>query len=164
MKTETFDYEIRLATTADIDAIVDTALIFWHSSNHAVNRSQNPVKFKQLMREYMGRSCTRIIIAVREGKVIGYIMIYAEADYKDALDGELYQFFVHPDYRGSGVGRDLVEMAVQVYDDWGCDVCYAIGSAEVGENELVHFRNLFAKFGFVETGIVMTRRKIHGST
>lgn len=164
MKTQDFEYEIKLAETeSDIDALVKTALEFWYESGHSdAVQSENPDKYKIFLKEQLGKDGRRIIIAKQGERVIGYHIIYCLADYKDELDGEMYQFFVHPEFRGSGVARDLVEMAVQTWDDWGCDTNYAIASPELGNIELSQFRNLFAKFGFVETGIVMTRRKSHG--
>lgn len=162
MKTENFDYEIKRATDEEIDALVDTALGFWNESGHSVNESADPEKYKAFLKDMSQKDGVRIIVAVIGPRVIGYHIIYCLADYKNKLDGEMYQFFVHPDFRGSGVARDLVEIAVQTWDDWGCDVNYAIASPELGNIELSQFRNLFAKFGFVETGIVMTRRPKHG--
>ncbi len=162
MKREEFDYEVKIAEDSDIALLVDTALQFWNESGHSSNNTENPEKYKAFLREEMTKPARRIIIAKHADRVIGYHIIYAMADYKDALDGEMYQFFVHPEFRGSGVARDLVEMAVQTWDDWGCDVNYAIASPELGNIELSQFRNLFAKFGFVETGIVMTRRPKDG--
>lgn len=160
MKTEEFEYEIKVADYDDVDAIVETALEFWNESEHSINHSQNPGKYKAFIRERMiNQDGVRCFIAKVGDKVIGYHMVYVMADYKDAYDGEMYQFFVHPDYRASGVARDLVAVAVDQWDKWGCDVNYAIASPEVGNIELSLFRNLFAKFGFRETGIVMTRRK-----
>ncbi len=162
MKTETFDYEIKIADESDIDALVKTALEFWNESGHSVVKSENPDKYAAFLKEECGKPGRRIIIAKVGERVVGYHIIYCLGDYKDELDGEMYQFFVHPEYRGSGVARDLVHMAVQTWDDWGCDVNYAIASPELGNIELSQFRNLFAKFGFVETGIVMTRRPKDG--
>lgn len=160
MRTEEFDYTVRLATPEDVPAIVETALTFWHESNHSENHSEDPEKYATFLSENMiNRDGVRVIIAEVEGKVVAYHIIYVMADYKNKPDGEMYQFYVHPDYRGTPIARDLVEMAVQHWDDWGCDVAYAIASPEVGNIELSLFRNLFAKFGFKETGIVMTRRK-----
>lgn len=161
---EDFEYEVRKGTEADIPAIVETALIFWHKSNHGVGCDQSPRKFAELLKNYMSQPCTRVLIAVRDGKVIGYFIFYAHDDYKERLDGELYQFFIHPDYWGTNVARELVALGVQTFDDWGCSASYVCGSGELGEKELSHFRNLFAKFGYVETGIVMTRRLPNGST
>ena len=160
MKTETFEYEVKIADDADIDELVKTALDFWYESGHSVNKSQNPERYKEFLKAEMRKPARRVIVAkLPSGRVIGYHVIYGQADYKDQFDGEMYQFFVHPDFRGSGVARDLVEMAVQTWDDWGCDVVYACASPEIGNIELSQFRNLWGKFGFVETGIIMTRRK-----
>ena len=160
MKTQDFDYEVRLATVDVVDGIVATALEFWFESGHAANDSQDADAYKKFLTENMiNRDGVRVIIAEVDGKIVAYHIVYVMADYKSKPDGEMYQFFVHPDYRGTPIARDLVEMAVQHWDDWGCDVAYAIASPEVGNVELSLFRNLFAKFGFKETGIVMTRRK-----
>lgn len=162
MKTEPFEYEIKFAAEEDLDALIATALVFWHESKHSENDSQDPAKYRAWLSRHIKEDCVRIILAVDGATIAGYFMLYATADYKSRLDGEMYQFFVHPRYRASGVARELVRMAVQIFDDWGCDVSYAIASPEIGNMELKEFRNLFAKFGYVETGIVMTRRIIDG--
>lgn len=160
MKTEDFEYEIVIAVDDDIKEVVRLALEFWGESGNSSNGEADPVKYENFLRhELLHRECTRIILAkTPAGRIIGYSIIYAMTDYKDHLDGEMYQFFVHPDYRATGVARELVRMSVQVWDDWGCRTVYAIASPEIGNTELSHFRNLWAKFGFAETGIVMTRR------
>jgi GNAT superfamily N-acetyltransferase len=165
MKTENFEYEIKRAAREDIPAIIKTALIFWYKSGHGETKDQSPRNFRKLLEDYIDSPGCRCLIAVRDGEVIGYFIFYTHDDYKDRLDGELYQFFIHPDYWGSNVGRDLVEMGVQTFDDWGCSASHVCLAGDVGPKELSLVRNLFAKFGYIETGIVMTRRvKTNGIT
>lgn len=161
MKTEPFEYEIAVATEKDIDELVKTALEFWQESRRGQFGEADSEKYAAFLKaEMINTDCRRVIIAkLPNGRVVGYHVIYAQADYKQAMDGEMYQFFVHPAYRGSGIARELVAMAVQTWDDWGCDTIYACAAPEVGNMELSQFRNLWAKFGFEETGIIMTRRK-----
>lgn len=164
MKTENFDYEVRRATPEDIPAIVETSKIYWRISSHGVNNDHDFEKIPALLKDFNSRPGNRVLVAMREGVCIGYYIFYTHDDYKTRPEGELYQFFVHPDYWGTTVARDLVELAVQTFDDWGCSASYVCLSSEIDEKSLVHARNLFAKFGYVETGIVMTRRKVNGIT
>lgn len=161
MKTEEFHYELKRANVADVPRIVDCALKFWGESKQSLTGDVDPQRFHEfLVDSLVNRPGCRIYFAEHDGMVIGYIAVYVQADYKDSLDGEMYQFYILPEYRGSGVARDLVGLAVQFWRDAGCKTMYAIASPEVGETNLSQFRNLFAKFGFEETGIIMTLREV----
>lgn len=162
MNTEEFEYEIRLATQDDVKPLVDLAMKFWNESDHSTQEDVDPDRYENALRSRMvDADGWRVIVAVHNDQIVGYHIIYVLDDYKKdgQYDGEMFQFFVHPDYRASGISRDLVEMAVQIWDDWGCTKVYACASPEIGNIELSQFRNLFAKFGFKETGIIMTRKK-----
>jgi len=163
MKTQPFEYEITFATEADIDELVTLAHAFFKSSDNVQLTGHDYAdtsKFRKFLVAMLDRTVVKIILAKHEGRIVGYFVAYVDTEY--ATIGEMYQFYVDPAYRGTGVSRELVAMAVQCYDDWGCPVSYASAAPEIGNIELAHFRNLFAKFGYVETGIIMTRRASHG--
>ena len=73
------------------------------------------------------------------GKIIGYLHL----DQTDAVAGSVVEVVVHPEYRRQGVGRELVESAIEKSNDPRMRL-WAHG-------ELTSAYNLAAKLGFAKT-------------
>ena len=64
----------------------------------------------------------RILVAEREQVVIGLCQVFAVRHLQErgGLCAEIESMHVDPDERGRGIGRGLLDVAVQVARDWGC--------------------------------------------
>lgn len=141
-----------------IERLVDAAKVFFAESDFKENGIEcDTDTFRKLLHEYIYNPYVGAIIAVDEqDNVVGYILIYCQQDYTVQLIGDLYLFFVQPEWRGTKVGRSLVEAAVKQWKEWGCKRVYTEAASGIQEPQyLTMFKNLWAKFGFTEIGVVM---------
>lgn len=161
---EDFEFYVRPAVKMDLDQLVELGARFYQESNFLKGASMSKKNYRQTLDRYIGLPYTAGILAVRDGQVIGYVYIYAQSDYTVELIGECYQFFVLPEYRGSGVARALVEAAVLQYADW--KVARAYVEAAPGMDDPQHigqFKNLWGRYGYQQIGIVMLKEFDYGS-
>ncbi|MGW7683743.1 N-acetyltransferase family protein [Kribbella sp. NPDC054772] len=92
-----------------------------------------------------GRS--RIHVAVRQDKVIGYAGVGPERDPEaPPRSGELYALFVHPDHWGTGAGRALTDAACA---DLRAADCTNVGLWVLEAN--IRARTFYTRYGFTET-------------
>jgi GNAT superfamily N-acetyltransferase len=72
--------------------------------------------------------------------------------------GEMFMYYVAPEWRGTLVSRSLVEASVEQYKVWGCKRAYAEAASGLEDpRALKYFNNLWAKFGYREIGTVVMR-------
>lgn len=156
-ETEQFDFEIVRGTREHLDQLVALGARFFEESNFAgrgVTISLD--NYRKTISEYIDFYSVAAICAVREGQVIGYIHIYFQNDFTVERIGEVYQMYVAPEYRGSGVARSLVESAVLQYADWNCARGYVEASPGMqAEEHLKLFENLWGRVGYKKIGLVM---------
>jgi ribosomal protein S18 acetylase RimI-like enzyme len=96
-----------------------------------------------------------ILVAERDGEVIGYT--YAGVEGTDYMSlrgpaGVLYDIVVDPAHRGQGVGRVLLDAALEAFKAKGAPRA-VLSTAERNETA----QRLFARAGFRRTMIEMTR-------
>src|SRR5258705_1434819 len=96
-----------------------------------------------------------VLVAERAGQVVGYV--YAGVEGRDWMAlrdaaGVLHDVVVDPDHRRSGVGRMLLEAAMNFFRERGAPRA-VLQTAEKNEEA----QRLFAKAGFRRTMIEMTR-------
>jgi len=87
----------------------------------------------------------------KEGKVVGFIsIIFYKTLFHKGGTALINELIVSKDYRGKGVGRKLVEQAVQIARQRGMD------EIEVGtEEENIKARNFYVKNGFDKEYILL---------
>lgn len=103
----------------------------------------------------LGKPDVVILVAERDGEVIGYTYAGVEAHDWMALRGPagvLYDILVDPAHRGSGVGRMLLEATLAALRTMGAPR-FVLSTAE--RNEAA--QRMFARAGFRRTMIEMTR-------
>jgi ribosomal protein S18 acetylase RimI-like enzyme len=119
----------REATSADVPAIRDVARATWERDYPAVlNRESvaNTVEewydADQLAAD-VDRGDAVVIVAERhprddadDATVVGFVHAIVDGDC-----GSLLRAYVHPDERGDGIGRALVDTALDAFRDRGCD-------------------------------------------
>lgn len=75
-----------------------------------------------------------------EGQIVGYC--FSSID--DSNQGEVDSLFVQPDWRGRGFGKDLIQNALQWFEDSGCTEIEM--SVHPGNTQAVFF---YWHFGFI---------------
>lgn len=142
------------------EPLMDCAQCLFDESNFNGVLTASRDKYRHLLNHYVSSPYVAGFIAMDNEVVVGYVLIYCQEDYTVERVGELFQFFVRPEYRGSMVARSLIKAATQQWDEWGCVRTYA--EAAPGFDDIKHlmlFKNLWRKFGFEQVGITMLREK-----
>lgn len=152
-------YTIRESGVTDINDITTAAIRFFAESDMDGVLTVNPDNYVRLLHGSLGQPNVKSFHARDyDGNVVGYIHVYYQNDYTTERVGELFQFFVAPEARGTGLARDLVARATEQFRAWGCVRAYvevSSGFKDNGQNNK-KFSNLWQKFGFKEQGIVLT--------
>jgi ribosomal protein S18 acetylase RimI-like enzyme len=109
---------IRPMKQRDLDAIVDMigALAVHHG--HAPN-----ISAQQLAAESLGsRPSLHVAVAEAAGRLVGYAVLHTHfVALSGTRTGNLDHLFVVTEHRGRGIGRRLVDAAIETARNLGCD-------------------------------------------
>jgi GNAT superfamily N-acetyltransferase len=151
--------EIIKATEEDLEELFELAETFWHESNF--NRegiTLRPDHWKHTVATHIALPDTAALCAVVAGKIVGYVLVYYQADFTEERIGEMFQFYVSPEWRGTNIPRELVAAAMKQYEEWGCVRAYCEASPGLSfRDHLALFKNLWGKFGYQEVGITLMK-------
>lgn len=149
---------IDYATKEDLDELFQLAERFWYESNFDGKTTLQPDRWKQTLINHIDNPATAAITAWVNGKIVGYVLIYYQTDYTVEPIGELYQFYVSPEFRGTPIARALVEQADLQFKRWGCARAYCEASPGMSfRDHLGMFANLWGKFGFEKIGVTLMK-------
>lgn len=152
---------VRTATAADAAALgrLGALLVVEHHDFDA-KRFIAPLpnlaeRYGQFLASQMDRSDKVVLVAERDGSVVGYA--YAGIEGNDYMvlrgpAGEIYDLVVDPDHRRQGVGSNLLEAVLEALAKLGAPRAVLFTAA--GNDSA---RTLFEQSGFRPTMIEMTR-------
>ena len=158
---ESPDIIIRPATPADLPTLgrLGALLVDTHHGFDPLRfiaaTLQTPNGYASFLRTQLDRPDAVVLVAEREGEVIGYTYAGVEGFDWMALRGPagvIYDILVDPAHRAHGVGRTLLEAAVAALEARGAP--RAVLSTAEGNAAA---QRLFARAGFRRTMIEMTR-------
>lgn len=155
------DFIVREGMRSEIPQIVALAKQFFDESNFSRSGlTVDLVAYQRTIENYWRHSmvCSIVALCKHTGDLLGYCHIYAQRDYTVELVGEMYQFYVRPDARGTLVPRELVRAAAAKFDEWGCVRSYAECAPGLPDVKSVKtFANLWGKFGYKQIGVALLR-------
>lgn len=96
-------------------------------------------------------------VAKEDDKVIGLAVADAGRTFYEEVEFDINMFYVHPDYRGSGVARSLRDVLLATADALGAKVVYTACLSGISEGNEKLYMNLWAKKDFQKLGTVMIR-------
>lgn len=143
---------VRLATHADIDAILVMAEAFVGESSYGMTfcRKQSA--------EYLAMLLDRQDVLVLIGDdVQSGVIASINWDWCAAPVCYVEKLFLMPASRGTGVARSLVAAVVEFARQNGCSHIFSTATAGMGEQVEKLFTNLFRKFDFTPCGPVLFR-------
>jgi ribosomal protein S18 acetylase RimI-like enzyme len=114
--------DVRSATVADIDAIVDVAENAWYAAYGGV---LDPTTIASAIEEYYGRELLEV--AIERDEIAFYVaedddvVGFASAERTWADEVELHTIYVHPDRWGEGIGSMLLERVTAWANGEGVD-------------------------------------------
>lgn len=155
------NYYVRTATAIDCDNFITLAERFFAESDNAGRVTPRPDKFAAFFNAAIeAPNEIAILLAFDgDGRFAGYSIPIVQLVFSSEPIGDLYQFYVAPEHRATQCSRTLVEATVQQYDAWGCAISYSYAAAglQASEKDVALFRNLWQKYGYRQSGIIMTR-------
>jgi GNAT superfamily N-acetyltransferase len=113
------DVTVRAATDADVEPVV---ALLEHGS--LVEGKEDPLDltpYRTALAD-IGRQPGGVLVAEVGGRLVGVgqLIIFRHLQSLGGLCAEIESVHVHPDQRGRGIGRALMEAAVQQARDLGC--------------------------------------------
>lgn len=150
---------IRVLSDYNVATFKDTASMFFHESRND-SLTIDVDKFAARILEASAYPTVRAFVYMDSGACRGYAIINCSDDFTQELIGDMYQFYVRPDARGSEVARSLRDAVCKQFDEWGCAISYVCADTGIDDGRSVSmFRNLWAKAGFKPSGLTMSRVK-----
>lgn len=155
------EYIVMAAIAEDRDAFVRMGEMFFSESDNAGRVTPRADKFAAFFDGAL-QSPDEIAILLafdQDGRLGGYSIPIVQRVFSSEPIGDLYQFYVAPDHRASRCARALVAATVGQYDAWGCAISYSYAAPGLrgSEKNVALFRNLWQKYGYKQSGIIMTR-------
>ena len=96
------------------------------------------------------------ILAIVDESIVGFISYWFDRTFSKKPCMVLMELYVHPDFRGSAIGRGLIGLAVQEGQRAGAGAFHAPVAS--GMKAMRTLFNLFQKAGFESLGFIMRRR------
>lgn len=97
------------------------------------------------------------VVAKHKDKIIAVASMYYSKTYYKTPQADIEMFYVHPDFRGYGVSRDLVRILVDNADANKCSAIYTSCASGISVKNDKQYQNLFKKFGFNKLGTEMVK-------
>ena len=108
------EFNLTRTNMFDIDEITDCAVRFYQESDMQGALTADPVKYRNMLANFINNPAVGSFLCRNDkDKIVGYIHIYNQDDYTKELVADLFQFWVDPEARGTGVARALVSALEQ---------------------------------------------------
>jgi GNAT superfamily N-acetyltransferase len=153
--------EIRRATAADIDMLIQIRIEFIQDSNGVILNSEQEKAFRARFAEYIPAHIGRDFwasLAIEEGKAVSTVFLCvfekpANLAFPDGREGTILNVYTQPEYRRQGLAMRLFKDIIEEVDRQKLLSCELIAT-EMG-------RPLYEKFGFkaIVEDTYMKRRK-----
>lgn len=143
----------RLATVDDLPMLLKMGEVFCKESGWGWTYSEeNAIRtfYTAIIHPEMD-----ILLTENDGKIYGGCIVAIENDFQVETVGDILEFYVSPESRGSGAGRELLKAVCEWFDGHGCVNIFVKATANIGFDQA--FINLFSKYGFRVFSSVLVR-------
>lgn len=96
-----------------------------------------------------------IVLCLKDDELYGACIVATENDFQIETVGDIAEFYVAPESRGSGAGRELLKAACEWFGERKCVNIFVKATANIGFDQA--FINLFSKYGFKVFSSVLVR-------
>ena len=140
---------IRRATPNDVGGIQAVAWDSWESdypflSRESLERGIHEWYTDDRIRRALSNPSTLILVAEENGRVVGFSHVWADFRRRE---GNILRLYVHPGYRGRGIGRALYDESAATLAAEGV---VRVQAETLAENPLGN--EFYRGLGFVKTG------------
>jgi GNAT superfamily N-acetyltransferase len=143
---------IRVATTADIPAILKAAEFFVSESSYGMEfDAQNATEYLELILNHDDA----VVFISDDARAILIATIATDWCKKPVCYVE--KLYISPEHRGTGVSRVLVSALLNFAKLRECSHVFCTATAGMGDRVSKLFENLFAKSGFTACGQVIVK-------
>lgn len=143
----------RLATVDDLPMLIKMGEVFCKESGWGWTYSEeNALKsfYTAIIHPEMD-----IVLCLKDDALYGACIVATENDFQVETVGDIAEFYVSPDSRGSGAGRELLKAVCEWFDEKKCVNIFVKATANIGFDQA--FVNLFSKYGFKVFSSVLVR-------
>ena len=147
---------LRMATVADVPALLDLIDRFFHESRYAAHLTFSREASQRYLENVIGSGMCPHIVASLGGAAIGMISYHIDRSFCVEPLAVMDEIYVIPEFAGTPVGRTLISAAMDMCRDVEHANCMhiVISSGHKRARTLV---NAFKKFGAQEVGTVMRK-------
>lgn len=146
--------KVTSATLDDIPELLALAKQFLTESNWGWTFNEDNA-IKSFYTNIVLPECDVLQIKDDKGEVLGCVMVSIENDFQDENVGDIQEFYIKPEARGTGAGRELLKAACDWFDDNKCVNVFVKATANIGKDAA--FVNLFKKYNFEVFSVVLVR-------
>lgn len=153
-------FRVTKAGYDEMSDIMEMSGRFFEESNYKGITSFDHDKLRSnLFMAWAGQDFVTLIVHHAFGTPVGYAHVRREDIFTKESIGELYQFYILPEYRGTGAARALRDAVAAQFADWGCALSYVECGAGLDslKNDVLFF-NLWGKIGYKFLGRALYRR------
>lgn len=143
----------RMATIDDLPLLVEMGRVFCKESGWNWTYSEeNAVKtfYTAITHPEMD-----VVITKKDGELLAACIVAFENDFQVEPVGDIVEFYVSPESRGTGASRELLKAVCDWFDAYKCVNVFVKATANIGNDQA--FINLFSKYGFKVFSSVLVR-------
>lgn len=141
-----------------LDDILGLGTVFFYESDNK-NLTLDLNLYKESLLSVINHINHAIFMVFNNEEPVGYIIVYQDREFTVEFIGEIYQYYILPEYRGTKAFTMLRDAVNKQFQDWGVAKGYMTASSGVGDvkknNQLIE--NAWRKSGYTTTGLVMTK-------
>lgn len=145
---------LTIAQEKDIDAIEELLKIYMSESAYK-NMTYSSENTRDCIKGWLESDF--FFLAWEGKKLVGLAVMGLMRTFYEENEADVDMFYIHPDYRGKGVSRMLVENIVKNAEANKCGVVYTACLSGISDKNNKLYKNLWGKFGFGELGTVLIK-------
>lgn len=98
-----------------------------------------------------------VFVQYEQDEMAGFMICSRAKEFHNEYFGYISKMYVLPKFRGTRIGRALLEDACEWFDLTECVLSFGTATAAIGQDKL--YINLLGKFGYVPHGTVLIRQR-----
>lgn len=151
------EFDLSFATFADIDDVLDLLYPAYFEESTYADLEYDPQMAKETVISWLQGA---FVLARVDGELAGVASMYFTRTFYKQIEGDVVMFYVHPDYRGTGIGRSLAGAIDAISQKNNAAVVYTTSGSGMKNKNNSTYINLFKKFGFKPLGTELIKKNV----